>query len=272
MVENCPVCLERASGPYYERDQRLLKCDTCGFVFESAVTRANLHYEGAYSLEWAEKERWQYPARASALTDIVRRIVRAGGSGRILDVGCGDGHLLHICAGHGFDCVGCEPSRVLASYAAQASGAEVVQGRYELSLFPAASFDVITFVQVLEHISEPRALLRAAWYHLRPGGLLCVEVPSRYAPHFLLYQLTGIRWFVDSPRGVIQWHVGYHHPASVRHMCAAERFREIELTTGRWTAKYHGWKHAVGLLVDPVVNLVHVGGILYLGQRTTQNS
>lgn len=39
---------------------------------------------------------WIYPWRQHALEDIADRIVPEGGKGRLLDVGCGDGHFMAI--------------------------------------------------------------------------------------------------------------------------------------------------------------------------------
>jgi SAM-dependent methyltransferase len=135
-------------------------------------------------------------------------------------------------------------------------------------MFKPGSFDVVSFIQVVEHVPDPVGVLRSACSHLRPGGLVCIEVPSRYAPHFLLYQATRLRRLIEPPRGVIPQHVGYHHPASIRLAAKRAGFKEVSLTTGRWGVKYCGWKRLVGLAVDPLLNAASIGGILYLGAVT----
>lgn len=268
----CPVCEQDDRGRfknYYDGGQKLYRCLNCGFVADypgpGASTVILSYEEGPF--EWGGVESpWLYPGRERALEDIADRILLGGGHGKLLDVGCGDGHFLTICQRKGFDCHGVEDSKALAEHAARA-GAQIVQGRYRSDMFEGSSFDVISFIQVIEHIPDPRSVIRIAHRHLRAGGILCIEVPSRTAPHFLLYQSSRIKWFIDPPRGVISNHVNYFHPASIRYLTQAEGFEEISLTTGRWAAKYSGWKRALGDVLDPLANFLGVGGILYLGSR-----
>jgi len=67
----------------------------------------------------------------------------------------------------------------------------------------AEDLGVISMIHVLEHIEDPRSLLRTAWSRLAPGGLLVVEVPhvwtnpyaltvSDHATHFGAASLTRL--------------------------------------------------------------------------------
>lgn len=270
----CPVCglNDRARFRiYFDGAQKLYRCGSCGFVSQYCGPGASSiveSYEDVETLAAVEQgQQWMYPGRARALGDIADRILAAGGTGKLLDVGCGDGQFLAICAEKGFATYGVEESRARAEYASERSGARITQGRYDKDMFAPEMFDVISFVQVLEHLTGPREALASAYTHLRPGGTVCIEVPSRFAPHFLLYRLTRSKRFVDTRRGVITPHVGYHHPGSVRRMTEEEGFEQISLTTGRWWAKYLGWKGLIGKAMDPLLNRAQIGGILFLGQR-----
>jgi 2-polyprenyl-3-methyl-5-hydroxy-6-metoxy-1,4-benzoquinol methylase len=270
-------CLVCANGDpdrfriYYDGPIKLYRCLECGLVAqypgpgrESRV----LDYRDFYEISWDSAiQEWEYPERGAALADIARRIRAAGGRGRLLDVGCGDGQFIARCGELGLECAGVEESVALAEYARRTTGAEITTGRYVASMFAPATFDVISFIQVVEHLHEPRAVLEAASEHLRPGGIVCIEVPSRTAPHFLLYRATRIHQLVDYPRGVIPSHLAYYNPSAMRRLTSGVGLEEISLTTGRWAAKYHGWKHAIGRVVDPIANGTRVGGILYLGKR-----
>jgi SAM-dependent methyltransferase len=256
---------------YFDGAQKLYRCRSCGFVSQYCGPGASSIVESYEDFEMRgvvkEGQEWIYPDRARVLDDIANRIIAAGGAGKLLDVGCGDGQFLAICAEKDFETYGVEESTVRGEYAAEHSGAHITQGRYDKDMFTPETFEVISFIQVLEHLAKPREALATARTHLRPGGIVCIEVPSRFAPHFLLYRLTRIKRIVATRRGVIDAHVGYHHPGSVRRMAAEEGFEEICLTTGRWWAKYLGWKGQVGKAMDPLLNRARIGGILYLGRR-----
>jgi hypothetical protein len=126
---------------------------------------------------------------------------------------------------------------------------------------------VITFIQVVEHLLNPLEILEIVQYHLKPGGIIMIEVPSRFAPHFLAYKATGIKWFVKPPDGVIDCHVSYFSPRSMRHLTQLAGFSEQSLVTGRWKAKYRGLLRYVAVFTDPIMNALGIGGILYTGWK-----
>lgn len=97
--------------------------------------------------------------------------------GRALDVGCGDGEWLAILQSCGWTGVGIEmdPRRAAAT---RTRGVSVWPG--DVSAYPgaAASFDVVRFWHVLEHMPDPSAALRDARRWLKPGGELILGVPN----------------------------------------------------------------------------------------------
>ena len=61
--------------------------------------------------------------------------------------------------------------------AARRAGHSVFFGRFEDVELDRA-FDIINLTHVIEHVSDPRAVVRKAFDALRPGGLLVVETPN----------------------------------------------------------------------------------------------
>ena len=57
-------------------------------------------------------------------------------------------------------------------------GLQVHTGTLEGVRFPSSYFDVVTMYQVLEHIANPRAVLKECHRILKPGGRLLVSVPN----------------------------------------------------------------------------------------------
>ena len=269
---SCPLC--RDSKPenfniYFDGYVKLYRCKTCGFVAQYPGPGQNTiltSYEDfPQSRALGEGQEFLYPNKRRVLQNIVDHVFDIGGSGKILDVGCGDGHFLHLCALRGFTCHGVEPSKKTSAYASSSTGIHVIQEPYKKELFLEDSFDVVSFIQVLEHIPNPAPVLEAARYHLRSGGLLVVEVPSIRSPHFLLYQLTGIKWFARPPRGIIYSHVNYFSPKTLVALIEQVGFKQKELITGRWRFKYSGVLGSIAHITDPLMNAAKVGGILYLG-------
>jgi SAM-dependent methyltransferase len=125
---------------------------------------------------------------------------RAIEGARVLDVGCQTGALSVVLGERGARVVGLDTAEWLVEAArrrAQGWGvaAEFVVGRGEALPFESASFDVVTFVDVIEHCQDAHRCLREIARVLRPGGVAYVLGPNRFAPEWLVsdphYQLAG---------------------------------------------------------------------------------
>jgi SAM-dependent methyltransferase len=125
-------------------------------------------------------------------------------TGRLLDVGCGDGAFLAVASEQGFVTSGVE-------FNAKAVHAAIATRRlssvHEMSLdefsrhrhdVTGDTFDVVTFFEVLEHQSDPRQFVASIREILKPGGWIAGSVPNRrrfmlkreqsdYPPHHYLY-------------------------------------------------------------------------------------
>lgn len=92
--------------------------------------------------------------------------------------------------------------------------------RAEALPFEDASFDVVSFVDVIEHVGDARAAVRELARVLRPGGTLFLLGPNRLSPRLFWrdphYQLAGVsvmpealgRFYVTRMRGFPRYDVG----------------------------------------------------------------
>jgi SAM-dependent methyltransferase len=270
----CPVCGETDPDCFriwFDGHLKLFRCHTCSFIsaFPSPGKSSVIYdYRDLYNLDFTKNgQKFMYPERENALTDIAGRIKKIIKTGDLLDVGCGDGQFLYQCSVTGFNCKGVEESKILSDYASKLTKLEVICGKYVKDMFPPQSFDVVTMVQVLEHIPDPGNALEAARYHLRENGIIVIEVPSVNSPHFLAYRLTRLQKFVKNSNGVIYSHVGYHKPTTIMNLTGRHGFEKIVLVTGRWQYKYSGSLRLIGRGIDPALNLFGIGGILYIGRK-----
>jgi 2-polyprenyl-3-methyl-5-hydroxy-6-metoxy-1,4-benzoquinol methylase len=129
--------------------------------------------EGRRELEWL---------RATLYDDIAAIFERHADGKRILDVGCGTGELVGYLAERGFAAEGLEPS-IDAAAEARARGRTVTSSRLE----PFAErgdavgvYDGVTFVNVMEHVPHPVAILRATRRLLAPRGIVAIRVPNDF--------------------------------------------------------------------------------------------
>lgn len=123
-------------------------------------------------------------AGSSGEYDWLRRMLPA--SGRILEVGCGDGVHFEVLAAAGRVWYGCDLSKLAASLAARralpSGAARVVVADAEALPFVRGAFDAVLAVSVLEHLSSPERALDGMIAALAPGGRLCLLSPQYGAP------------------------------------------------------------------------------------------
>jgi SAM-dependent methyltransferase len=136
----------------------------------------------------AEEHHWWFAGRRRILLSVLEGALPAEpipGSRQILDVGCGTGMMLSELTRYG-DAFGVDASED-ALEACRSRGLKQVQRADSPPLpFERESFDVITVLDVLEHLDDDVGMLGDLHRLLRPGGLLLVTVPAYmflWGPH-----------------------------------------------------------------------------------------
>jgi SAM-dependent methyltransferase len=99
---------------------------------------------------------------------------------KILDIGCGPGFFLKTAIARGWDGHGIEPSRQAAAHA-RSLGATITEGFFGKDT-ATGKFDAVNLTNVLEHVPDPTAILKAAMALLDSGGILCAGVPNDFSP------------------------------------------------------------------------------------------
>lgn len=170
----CPVCGEaaRALG-LLPAKHPLFACGRCGHRFAFA-TQADLSELYGSSYDGFRED----PVFAGRVRGVFESEVvpRAGASGDLLDIGCGNGAVLKVASDLGFRATGVDVSQAAVD-ACTARGLSASMLDLGAPDFGQGRFDVVTFWDVLEHLIEPREMIRAAVRALRPGGWLLVKVP-----------------------------------------------------------------------------------------------
>ncbi len=96
---------------------------------------------------------------------------------RVLDIGCDMGFMLEAAKADGFDeLYGIEPVPTARHIAERIEGATITDRFFEKTDYPADYFDLITLIHVLDHVYDPRVVLRRALTHLKPEGLVLAVV------------------------------------------------------------------------------------------------
>ena len=216
-LKRCPLCDGQQSELLYRLNDpsgklegvfELRRCLGCELVHvdprPSDEALAALYDEDFYF-----STGWSYDRIASWVIEFIqtgrrRRVERYVRGGSLLDIGSGDGRFVHHMARHGWDATGLDFSPAALEYAGRIeSGGRFVQGSLDDEKFRPCSLELITLWQVLEHIGEPRPLLRRCHEMLKPGGVLVAAVPNIEG---LSSRLTGERWWgLDVPRHLVHY-------------------------------------------------------------------
>jgi SAM-dependent methyltransferase len=121
---------------------------------------------------------WWYRARRDILHDYVTRYAGLPNGARILEIGCGTGHNLPMLAQFGeVDAIEIdEASRKLAS---ERLGKPVGDAPLpELPGVERGTYDMVAVLDVVEHIQDDVAALKAMATLLKPGGKILIAVPA----------------------------------------------------------------------------------------------
>lgn len=133
------------------------------------------------------------------------RNVRANTPGTILDVGCGRGGFLVAMRDAGWCAAGVE--RPIPVYQAlwRTRGLQVSTRDWDQSEYPDASFDVVTFWHVFEHLPSPHHAIERASKALKRDGTLVIAVPNITGVQARLFKA---RWFhLDVPRHLVHYSI-----------------------------------------------------------------
>jgi 2-polyprenyl-3-methyl-5-hydroxy-6-metoxy-1,4-benzoquinol methylase len=191
----CALC-GNASGEFlargYDFEYRTTRTEftlwrcSCGGVFlnprPAPAALEEIYPDNYYSYNFEEKL-GPLVMRFKAFTE--RAKVRAyepylKPGARILDIGCGDGHVLkQLDAGYPerLELEGVEFSEHGVN-ATKAAGFRVHIGTIEEVELPARSFDLVIMNQLIEHVRDPQVVLERIGSALAPGGHLFIETPN----------------------------------------------------------------------------------------------
>jgi SAM-dependent methyltransferase len=158
-----------------------------------------------------------------------------GRRGRFLDVGCGRGGVVWAARKHGWDAEGCDISAEFVRYARDVVGVNAHAATLEAMAYPDQTFDVVTLVEVIEHLYNPAETMKELRRVIRPGGLLYISTPNEESIYHsvgnLYYQLRRLDWCVNLCPTWNLYHIYGFSPRSLRYLFKHNGFWVEELTT-----------------------------------------
>jgi SAM-dependent methyltransferase len=181
----CPLCgADSYARMFVKRGYTIVRCDECDLVYANPQVDEQLvldqYREGGSSDLWVDvlSSARQLELDREKFSEILDELEPYRGGGRLLDVGCSIGLFLQLAEERGWKGVGTEVGHRALAYARDRFGLRIVDRPLADAGFEPSSFDVATLNSVLEHVHEPRRMLREVGELLEPGGALYLIVPN----------------------------------------------------------------------------------------------
>ena len=183
------------------------RCEDCDLL-ATQVERAPVNEQAFYPDEYYGEEQRYSGFLAAFLNGLTRFRLRVlsghlDGTGRVLDVGCGQGGLLDYLRARGFTTTGIEVSDAAAFHARKVLGLDILVGEESIAEVPTASQDLVVLWHVLEHVSDPAALLQHIRRVMSREGVLLLGVPNAGS---IEAKACRAGWFhLDVPRHLLHF-------------------------------------------------------------------
>jgi 2-polyprenyl-3-methyl-5-hydroxy-6-metoxy-1,4-benzoquinol methylase len=230
-ASTCPICGSTSvvdvgvvPGAVIDRQFQLCRCTSCQFVF---VSNPSLEYDALYSEEYYNGKgadtKLNYVGEVQQPTRTVRRYEWRGVLERVsdltplpgrptwLDYGCGTGGLVTYLRARGVDAFGFEQG--WCEDLLRRNGVPTIE-QDEFALH-AGRFDVVSAIEVIEHTTDPVAVLRTIRPLLKPGGLLFMTTGNAQPFHD---RITNWRYVTPDV------HISYFEPATLAAALEAAGF------------------------------------------------
>lgn len=198
-VEGCPACGAGRSWRLARIPEATIRsCRGCGLTYCDPLPTLAADSSGEVSIlteqSYTERLVSSAEARRPAYARLARRRYEFFSGAlhqprfRMLEIGCGVAGLAEELVRLGVDYHGIDLDPRVCEVALR-RGAGTVQNVDLLRYSTEQRFDVITFSQVLEHITDPRAFLHKVSSLLAPEGLVHLDVPNHFSLSGLLHMV-----------------------------------------------------------------------------------
>ncbi|QQG43455.1 MAG: class I SAM-dependent methyltransferase [Candidatus Daviesbacteria bacterium] len=194
---NCFICNQAADLYCTVGDKEISQCKNCGLGITGDLFSqvGDYHRDETYINE-PELFKNIFQKRVKIISDFKK-------SGKVLEIGCSIGVMLQLLQDRGFTVYGVEMSAGAAKIAA-GKGLKVIVDKFENIKFK-DNFDIIILNHTLEHLENPRRIIKKCFSLLNKGGIIYIDVPNFGS---WSARKQGYRWSLLLPEEHL-WHFTY---------------------------------------------------------------
>jgi len=247
-------------------------------------------YGSTYFVLSGDPDGQQHAASLKASTadhylDLIESYAGCKPTGRLLEVGCGQGDFLARAAARGLSVTGIEFSPHAAQIAAAKAGSQgrILAGDIKQAVAQGEKFDYVVFADVLEHVRDPRGFLRDVHSLLNDDAIVAVVVPALDSNSA---RLMKTKWVEFKPE-----HLWYFSSATLKRVLYSEGFSGLKVTPARKTLSFdYVAAHFDRYPVEPFASIISLArkalprflrrlpfrvaasGIIVVGRKTGQRT
>lgn len=250
------------------------------------MQRNNLSYYDQWAAQWWHKNATVAPLnRLNPLRfRFFDRHISNWRTLKVLDVGCGGGFTCEFLAQRGAQVTGIDRSAACVAAAikhAQAAGLDISyrQAQSEQLPFHDETFDVVTCVDVLEHVEDPQQAISEISRVLKPNGWFCFDTVNR------TWQSKVVMiWLLENtlrqiPCGVHDWNK-FITPVEMKAIIEKQKMEAVSITGfdlfgkglwGKWKRfqQYQKTGEFVANFGAEQNQVMYIGVALKLGRETS---
>jgi hypothetical protein len=208
------------SDSNYGTTGELHRCKKCGFLQCFSFEEVLPYYENLEDPSY-EAGREERAIQAKKILNTTRKYQP---NGRLLDIGAASGILVEQAIEMGYNAEGIEPSKWLHNLALERNLP------VHLGTFPhtklTGPYDIVTIIDIIEHVSNPIELLNATRGVLSENGIVVVVTPNVKS---LIARLLGNKWWHFRVA-----HIGYFSKQNLNMLMTRAGFRLIKTFCPSW--------------------------------------
>lgn len=203
----------------------IFECKECGFLQCLEVPDTTDYYRALEDTEYENSRRERIYQVRRILKTILRNIKEKPDGLRLLDIGAGSGILLEAASEIGIDAEGVEPSDWLRQ-AAYIHGFKITA---DVIPHPSISgpYDIITLIDVIEHVSAPLEMIKNAVTLLKSGGVIAIVTPDVKS---ITARLMGWSWWHYRIA-----HIGYFSKSNLVFIFSNLGLNTISISRPSWS-------------------------------------
>ena len=257
----CRVCDHNNLNPslvaeYPDRNEKYYRCSSCRsiFLYPLPETDLNLAFSGD---EAAERRDITESKRKNYFYDRLSLINNLTAPGNLLEIGCGAGYFLRAASEKGWRVSGVELSPELSSRASENNPEAVIYTGDFLSIKEIAEtqYRFICALDVLEHVTNPEAMINRCAQLLEKDGILLIQTPNALS---LRARITKKNWNMLNP----DYHFHLYSGKALTETFKKNGLSLLNLSTASGVGEERGFRKAAMNLRQYILSILGLGNAL----------